>query len=56
MHHSMILNPYFEDHNFMAKYLPPQGCALYPIEQVWNVVKSLWKKTSYMALVILKKK
>jgi hypothetical protein len=28
MHHSMILNPYFEDHNFMAKYLPPQGCAL----------------------------
>jgi hypothetical protein len=43
-------------HAFMAKYLPPQSCALNPIEQVWNVIKCEWKKTSYMVLDISKKK
>ena len=40
----------------MAKYLPPQSCALNPIEQVWNVIKCEWKKTSYMVLDVSKKK
>ena len=40
----------------MAKYLPPQSCALNPIEQVWNVVKGQWKKTSYMVMDVSQKK
>ena len=40
----------------MAKYLPPQSCALNPIELVWNVIKCEWKKTSYMVLDVSKKK
>ena len=27
-----------------------------PIEQVWNIVKSQWKRTSYMVLDVSKKK
>ena len=56
VHHSKALKFQFDNHAFMAKYLPPQSCALNPIEQVWNVVKCEWKKTSYMVLDIAKKK
>ena len=56
VHHSKILKPHFDELHFMAKYLPPQSCALNPIEQVWNVIKCEWKKTSYMVLDIAKKK
>ena len=56
VHHSKALKFQFDNHAFMAKYLPPQSCALNPIEQVWNIVKSKWKKTSYMVLDISKKK
>ena len=41
---------------FVAKYLPPQSCALNPIEQVWNLVKQEWKRTSFMILDIATKK
>jgi len=56
VHHSKILKPHFDERHFIAKYLPPQSCALNPIEQVWNVIKCEWKKTSYMVLDIAKKK
>jgi hypothetical protein len=56
VHHSKALKFQFDNHAFMAKYLPPQSCALNPIEQVWNVIKCEWKKTSYMVLDIAKKK
>jgi hypothetical protein len=46
----------FDKRHIMAKYLPPQSCSLNPIEQVWNVIKCEWKKTSYMVLDISKKK
>ena len=56
VHHSKLLQPHFDDYHFIAKYLPPQSCALNPIENVWNIVKSQWKKTSYMVLDVGKKK
>ncbi len=56
VHHSKILKAHFDERHFIAKYLPPQSCALNPIEQVWNVIKTEWKKTSYMVLEISKKK
>jgi transposase len=56
VHHSKILKPHFDEHQFIAKYLPPQSCALNPIEQVWNVIKGQWKRTSYMVMDVSKKK
>jgi hypothetical protein len=56
VHHSKALKFQFDNHAFMAKYLPPQSCALNPNEQVWTVIKCEWKKTSYMVLDIAKKK
>jgi transposase len=56
VHHSKTLKPHFDDNVFVAKYLPPQSCALNPIEQVWNIVKSQWKRTSFMVLDVAKKK
>ncbi len=56
VHHSKILKSHFDELHFIAKYLPPQSCALNPIEQVWNVIKTEWKKTSYMVLDVSKKK
>ena len=31
-------------------FLPPQSCELNPIEKVWNIIKTRWRKTSYMIL------
>ena len=56
VHHSKTLQPHFDELAFIAKYLPPQSYALNPIEQVWNIVKSQWKRTSYMVLDVSKKK
>jgi transposase len=42
VHHSKILKPHFDERHFMAKCLPPQSCALNPIEQVWNIIKCEW--------------
>ncbi len=56
VHHSRALKFQFDNQSFIAKYLPPQSCALNPIEQVWNVIKCEWKKTSYMVLDVSKKK
>jgi transposase len=39
VHHSKALKFQFDERHFIAKYLPPQSCALNPIEQVWNVIK-----------------
>ena len=55
-HHSKAIKFQFDDHAFIAKYLPPQSCALNPIDQVWNIIKAEWKRTSYMVLDIAKKK
>ena len=56
VHHSKAIKFQFDSHAFIAKYLPPQSWALNPIEQVWNVIKAEWKRTSYMVLDIAKKK
>ncbi len=55
VHHSKLLLPHFNDY-FTAKFLPPQSCALNPIEQVWNVIKGQWRKTAHMVLDVGKKK
>ena len=55
VHHSRHLDKTF-DNDFIAKYLPPQSCALNPIEQVWNLVKQEWKRTSYLILDVATKK
>ena len=31
-------------------FLPPLSCELNPIEKVWNIIKTRWRKTSYMIL------
>jgi transposase len=31
-------------------FLPPQSCELNPIEKVWNIIKTKWRKTSYLIL------
>jgi hypothetical protein len=31
-------------------FLPPQSCELNPIEKAWNIIKSQWRKTSYLIL------
>ena len=56
VHHSKAIKFQFDNHQFIAKYLPPQSCALNPIEQVWNVIKGQWKRTSYMVMDVSKKK
>lgn len=56
VHHSKTLRPHFDEQTFIAKYLPPQSCALNPIEQVWNIIKGQWKRTSYMVLDVSKRK
>ena len=56
VHHSKTLRPHFDERTLIAKYLPPQSCALNPIEQVWNIIKCSWKRTSYMVLDVSKKK
>ncbi len=35
---------------FTFRFLPPQSCALNPIERVWNVIKGKWRKCSYQVL------
>lgn len=56
VHHSKLLRPCFDDQYFVAKYLPPQSCALNPIEQVWNVIKGRWRRTSYTVLEVTMRK
>jgi transposase len=31
-------------------FLPPHSCELNPIEKAWNIIKSQWRKTSFMIL------
>ena len=31
-------------------FLPPQSCELNPIEKAWNIIKSQWRKTSFLML------
>ena len=40
----------FFSHNFQQIFLPPKSCELNPIEKVWNIIKTRWRKTSYMIL------
>ena len=38
------------DVNFQQMFLPPQSCELNPIEKAWNIIKSQWRKTSFLIL------
>ena len=38
------------DGQFQQMFLPPQSCELNPIEKAWNIIKSQWRKTSYLIL------
>lgn len=49
VHQSETIKFQFDNHAFIAKYLPPQSCALNPIEQMWIVFKCEWKKTTLYA-------
>lgn len=50
VHKSKTIKELFNDEAFRQVYLPPQSCNLNPIEKVWNIVKSQWRRTSYMIL------
>jgi transposase len=38
------------DSQFQQMFLPPQSCELNLIEKAWNIIKSQWRKTSYLIL------
>ncbi len=38
------------DKDFQQLFLPPQSCELNPIEKVWNIIKSEWRKSSFTVL------
>ena len=56
VHHSLIVKKEFDDPFFHYQFLPPQSCELNPIEKVWNIIKSEWRKHSYRILDIARKK
>ena len=56
VHHSKIVKDEFDDKWFTCQFLPPQSCELNPIERVWNLVKSQWRKNSFRILDISRKK
>jgi len=56
VHHSKIVKEEFDDKWFLSQFLPPQSCELNPIERVWNLIKSQWRKNSYRILDISRKK
>ncbi len=56
VHHSKIVKEEFDDKWFSCQFLPPQSCELNPIERVWNLIKSQWRKNSYRILDISRKK
>ena len=49
VHKTKAVREFFND-DFQQKFLPPQSCELNPIEKAWNIIKSEWRKTSYMIL------
>ena len=49
MHKTKAVKEFFS-HEFQQMFLPPQSCELNPIEKVWNIIKTRWRKTSYMIL------
>ena len=49
VHKTKIVRELFDD-KFIQMFLPPQSCELNPIEKVWNIIKTRWRKTSYMIL------
>ena len=49
VHKTKIVRELFDD-KFVQMFLPPQSCELNPIEKVWNIIKTRWRKTSYMIL------
>ena len=56
VHHSKIVKDEFDDKWFVCQFLPPQSCELNPIDRVWNLIKSQWRKNSYRILDISRKK
>ena len=56
VHHSKIVKEEFDDRWFIHQFLPPQSCELNPIERVWNLIKSQWRKNSFRILDISRKK
>jgi transposase len=56
VHHSKIVKEEFDDKWFTCQFLPPQSCELNPIERVWNLIKSQWRKNSFRILDISRKK
>ena len=49
MHKTENVRKVFND-NFQQMFLPPQSCELNPIEKAWNIIKTQWRKSSYMIL------
>ena len=47
VHKSKLVKGVF-DRRFQQVFLPPQSCNLNPIEKVWNLVKSNWRKVSHL--------
>ena len=56
VHHSNIVKEEFDEKWFKHQFLPPQSCELNPIERVWNLIKSQWRKNSFRILDIARKK
>ena len=49
VHKTKIVKEIFTE-DFKQKFLPPQSCELNPIEKAWNIIKTKWRKTSYLIL------
>ena len=47
VHNARTVNEEF-NRDFEKRLLPPYSCTLNPIEKLWNVVKSKWRKTVHL--------
>ena len=49
VHKTKVVRDIFDD-QYQQMFLPPQSCELNPIEKAWNIIKSQWRKTSFLML------
>ena len=50
VHHANDVVKLFDEHYFVAKFLPTYSCDLNPIEKVWHLLKQRWRRTAHLCL------
>ena len=50
VHHANDVVKLFDEHYFVAKFLPTYSCDLNPIEKVWHLLKYRWRRTAHLRL------